>query len=67
MQNNTAKLANRLENRRTKVLRLMALAVSDRNPTKYIQGSFILNEINDRINRNNNYRNIFINQVRQQA
>jgi len=60
-------IESRLENRRTKVLRLMALAVSDRNPTKYIQGSFILNEINDRINRNNNYRNIFINQVRQQA
>ena len=67
MQNNTAKISNRLENRRTKVLRLMALAVSDRNPMKYIQGSFILNEINDRINRNNNYRNVFINQVRQQA
>ena len=60
-------IESRLENRRTKVLLLMALAVSDRNPTKYIQGSFILNEINDRINRNNNYRNIFINQVRQQA
>ena len=60
-------IESRLENRRTKVLRLMALAVSDRNPTKYIQGSFILNEINDRINRNNNYRNLFINQVRQQA
>jgi len=60
-------IESRLGNRRTKVLRLMALAVSDRNPTKYIQGSFILNEINDRINRNNNYRNIFINQVRQQA
>ncbi len=60
-------IESRLENRRTQVLRLMALAVSDRNPTKYIQGSFILNEINDRINRNNNYRNIFINQVRQQA
>lgn len=60
-------IESRLENRRTKVLRLMALAVGDRNPTKYIQGSFILNEINDRINRNNNYRNIFINQLRQQA
>lgn len=58
-------IESRLENRRTKVLRLMALAVSDRNPTKYIQGSFILNEINDRINRNNNYRNVFINQLRQ--
>lgn len=60
-------IESRLENRRTKVLRLMDLAVSDRNPMKYIQGSFILNEINDRINRNNNYRNVFINQVRQQA
>mgnify|MGYP003511072856 FL=1 len=67
MQNNTAKLANRLENRRSKVLRLMALAVSDRNPTKYIQGSFILHEINDRINECNSFRNVFINQLRQQA
>ena len=67
MQNNTAKISNRLENRRSKVLRLMALAVSDRNPTKYIQGSFILHEINDRINECNSYRNVFINQLRQQA
>ena len=67
MQNNTAKISNRLENRRTKVLRLMALAVSDRNPTKYIQGSFILHEINDRINECNSFRNVFINQLRQQA
>ena len=65
MQNNTAKISNRLENRRSKVLRLMALAVSDRNPTKYIQGSFILHEINDRINECNSYRNVFINQLRQ--
>jgi len=67
MQNNTAKLANRLENRRTKVLRLMSLAVSDRNPTKYIQGSFILGEIDSRINEVNQFRNVFINQLRQQA
>ncbi len=67
MQNNTAKLANRLENRRSKVLRLMALAVSDRNPTKYIQGSFILGEIEARINECNSFRNVFINQLRQQA
>lgn len=65
MQNNTAKIENRLENRRSKVLKLMALAVSDRNPVKYIQGSFILNEINDRINTHNSYRNVFINQLRQ--
>jgi len=67
MQNNTHQIANRLENRRTKVLRLMALAVSDRNPTKYIQGSFILGEIEARINECNSYRNVFINQLRQQA
>ena len=67
MQNNTAKLANRLENRRSKVLRLMALAVSDRNPTKYIQKSFILSEIEARINECNSFRNVFINQLRQQA
>ena len=60
-------IESRLENRRTKVLRLMALAVSDRNPTKYIQGSFILGEIEARINECNSYRNVFINQLRQQA
>lgn len=65
MQNNTQLIANRLENRRTKVLRLMSLAVSDRNPTKYIQGSFILGEIEARINECNSYRNVFINQLRQ--
>ena len=58
-------IESRLENRRTKVLKLMALAVSDRNPTKYIQGSFILHEINDRINECNSFRNVFINQLRQ--
>ena len=45
----------------------MALAVSDRNPTKYIQGSFILGEIEARINECNSFRNVFINQLRQQA
>ena len=58
-------IESRLENRRTKVLRLMALAVSDRNPTKYIQGSFILGEIEARINECNSFRNVFINQLRQ--
>lgn len=67
MQNNTAKLANRLENRRTKVLKLMSLAVMDRQPHKYIQGSFILGEIEARINECNSFRNVFINQLRQQA
>lgn len=65
MQNNTAKLANRLENRRTKVLKLMSLAVMDRQPHKYIQGSFILGEIEARINECNSFRNVFINQLRQ--
>jgi arginine exporter protein ArgO len=60
-------IESRLENRRTKVLKLMALAVSDRNPTKYIQGSFILGEIEARINECNSFRNVFINQLRQQA
>jgi len=67
MQNNTAKISNRLENRRTKVLKLMSLAVMDRQPHKYIQGSFILGEIEARINECNSYRNVFINQLRQQA
>ena len=60
-------IESRLENRRTKVLKLMALAVSDRNPVKYIQGSFILGEIEARINECNSFRNVFINQLRQQA
>ena len=38
-------IESRLENRRTKVLKLMSLAVMDRQPHKYIQGSFILGEI----------------------
>jgi hypothetical protein len=58
-------IESRLENRRTKVLKLMALAVSDRNPVKYIQGSFILGEIEARINECNSFRNVFINQLRQ--
>jgi len=65
MQNNTAKISNRLENRRTKVLKLMSLAVMDRQPHKYIQGSFILGEIEARINECNSFRNVFINQLRQ--
>ena len=67
MQNNTQQIANRLENRRTKVLRLMSLAVIDKNPHKYIQGSFILCEIDSRINETNQFRNVFINQLRAQA
>ena len=58
-------IESRLENRRTKVLKLMALAVSDRNPVKYIQCSFILGEIEARINECNSFRNVFINQLRQ--
>ena len=58
-------IESRLENRRTKVLKLMSLAVMDRQPHKYIQGSFILGEIEARINECNSFRNVFINQLRQ--
>ena len=45
----------------------MSLAVIDKNPHKYIQGSFILGEIDSRINEVNQFRNVFINQLRAQA
>lgn len=57
-------IESRLENRRTKVLRLMALAVSDRNPMKYIQGSFILSQIDSRLTEQSNTRQLFIHQLR---
>jgi len=53
-----------LENRRARVRRLMALALADKNPVKYIQGSFIISEIEKRENENTQFRNIFINQIR---
>ena len=56
-----------LENRRVKVRKLMALALKDKNPVKYIQGSFIISEIERREQSQSQFRNLFINQNRQTA
>lgn len=56
---------NQLENRRSKVLRLMQLALSDRNVMKYSQGRFLLSQIDSRINAQVQTRQLFINQLRQ--
>jgi len=45
-----------LEKRRAKVERLTALAIQDRLPHKYVQGRFIMDEIDRRIAKaKNNY------------
>lgn len=56
-----------LENRRARVRRLMALALADKNIVKYIQGSFIISEIEKRECEQSQFRNLFINQNRQTA
>lgn len=56
---------NKLENRRSKVLRLMQLALSDRNVMKYSKGRFLLSQIDSRINAQMQTRQLFINQLRQ--
>lgn len=56
-----------LENRRVKVRKLMALALKDKNPVKYIQGSFIISEIERREQSQNQFRNLFIDQQRKTA
>lgn len=53
-----------LEKRRAKVERLTKQALADSNPMKYIQGRFILSEIDRRQQQNENYRTLFINQTR---
>lgn len=53
-----------LENRRVRVRKLMALALKDKNQVKYIQGSFLISEIEKRENENTQFRNLFINQLR---
>jgi hypothetical protein len=56
-----------LEKRRERVERLTAQALKDAQPHKYIQGRFILSEIDRRQQANENYRTIFINQLRGRA
>lgn len=56
-----------LEKRRAKVERLTAQALKDAQPHKYIQGRFILSEIDRRQTQNENYRALFINQIRGNA
>jgi len=57
-------MQNQLENRRSRVLRLMQLALSDRNPMKYLQGRCILSQIDSRLNEQSNTRQLFIHQLR---
>ena len=56
-----------LENRSVKVRKLMALALKDKNPVKYIQGSFIISEIERREHSQSQFRNLFINHQRKTA
>ena len=56
-----------LEKRRARVERLTAQALKDSQPHKYIQGRFILAEIDRRTHQLENYRTLFINQIRGNA
>lgn len=56
-----------LENRRARVRKLMELALKDKNPVKYIQGSFIISEIERREQSQSQFRNLFIDQQRKTA
>lgn len=56
-----------LEKRRAKVERLTAQALKDAQPHKYIQGRFLLSEIDRRQTQHENYRTLFINQIRGNA
>ena len=55
---------NYLSKRRERVERLCRLALADRKPHKYIQGRFILAEIDRRVVQAENYRNVFLHQLR---
>lgn len=57
-------MATILERRRARVERLTAQALRDAQPHKYIQGRFILSEIDRRQHQLENYRTLFINQIR---
>lgn len=51
--------------RKQRVERLMNQALADRQPHKYIQARFILKDIEERINKAERYRNLFITQIRE--
>lgn len=51
--------------RRQRVERLMNQALADRQPHKYVQARSILRDIDERVNRAERYRNLFITQIRQ--
>ena len=53
-----------LEKRRAKVERLTSQALKDAQPHKYIQGRFLLAEIDRRVHQAENYRTLFIHQLR---
>jgi hypothetical protein len=52
-----------LEKRRSKVERLTQQALKDRMPHKYMQGRFILNEIEKRQLANESFRQTFLTQI----
>lgn len=56
-----------LEKRRAKVERLTKQALEMKQPHKYIQGRFLLSEIDRRQTQHENYRALFINQIRGNA
>jgi len=56
-----------LEKRKERVQRLTNQALQDRLPHKYIQGRFILSEIDKRMAGNEAYRTIFIQKLRNEA
>lgn len=53
-----------LTKRKQRVERLCRLALADRNPMKYMQARFILAEIDRRVVQAENYRTLFIHQLR---
>lgn len=53
-----------LEKRRSKVLGLQQIALSDKLPHKFIQAQFIISEIDSRICSQNQTRSVFLNQIR---
>lgn len=53
-----------LEKRRARVERLTAQALKDAQVHKYLQGRFLLSEIDRRVQQAENYRTLFINQLR---
>lgn len=56
-----------LQKRQEKVERLTLQALKDKQPHKYIQGRFILDEIHKRMNEMGNYRTTFLTSLRSQA